>query len=90
MIWIEGRLVCATSEEAETVRAHLAEHIRLSRAEPGCLSFEVAPSDDPLIWTVRESFVDRAAFDRHVSRTRQSEWGQATAGIRRDFAEKDA
>ena len=62
----------------------LPEHVRLTRAEPGCLSFEVTPTDDPLAWRVEERFTDRAAFDAHQRRTRASAWGAATAAIRRD------
>lgn len=80
---LSGRLTCASPQEAEIVARHLPEHIRLSRAEPGCLSFEVEQGDDPLVWTVEERFADRAAFDLHQDRTRASDWGRATAGIAR-------
>jgi quinol monooxygenase YgiN len=41
MIHLEGRLIFKDEAEAALVAQHLPEHIRLSRAEPGCLSFEV-------------------------------------------------
>ncbi|KFE35387.1 putative quinol monooxygenase [Thioclava atlantica] len=46
---LTGRLICATEEEAAIVRAHLPEHIRLTRAEPGCERFEVRQGADPLV-----------------------------------------
>ena len=82
---LTGRLICATAEQAARVAAHLPDHIRLTRAEPGCLSFEVLPTADPLVWSVAEHFTDRAAFDAHQSRAGASLWARATAGIRRDF-----
>jgi quinol monooxygenase YgiN len=82
---LSGLLTCASVSEAAIVHQYLPEHIRLSRAEPGCLSFEVTQSDDPMIWRVEECFADQSAFDAHQTRTRASEWWRATAGIRRDF-----
>jgi quinol monooxygenase YgiN len=84
-VHLTGRLICTTEAEAARVRAHLPEHIRLTRAEPGCLRFEVTPLD-PLTWQVAEEFTDRAAFDAHQARTAGSEWFRQTRGIRRDFA----
>lgn len=85
MISLSGRLICANATEADLVRQHLPEHLRLTRAEPGCLSFQVSATDDPLIWQVAESFTDKAAFEAHQSRTRASAWHAATAHIRRDY-----
>ncbi len=85
MIRLRGRLICLTDAEAQAVRAHLGEHIRLTRAEAGCLSFDVTQADDPLIWEVAEAFRDRVAFDAHQARTRESVWFAATRGILRDF-----
>ena len=84
MIHLVGKLICKDDEEAAIVATYLPEHIRLSRAEPGCLSFEV-PQIAPLIWEVRESFTDRAAFDAHQTRTKASEWFQKSAAIAREY-----
>ncbi|MBD8064650.1 antibiotic biosynthesis monooxygenase [Devosia sp. PTR5] len=82
---LTGTLICGTDAECDAVRQYLPEHIRLTRQEPGCLSFEVAQSSDPLVWTVKELFLDRAAFDAHQVRTKGSEWASQTATIRRDY-----
>lgn len=82
---LTGRLICRGAQDLEILRSELAGHVSLTRAEPGCLSFEVCPSDDPLIWQVDECFADRAAFEAHQRRTRASAWGTATAGIPRDY-----
>lgn len=85
MIRLTGQLICADAPQAGIVTAHLPDHIRLSRAETGCLHFDITPTDDPLVWQVDESFTDQAAFDLHQQRTRASEWWTATTAIRREF-----
>ncbi|MGP5258488.1 putative quinol monooxygenase [Brachybacterium paraconglomeratum] len=82
---LTGRLVCGDLDEAAAVRRHLPEHVDLTRAEPGCLRFEVEPTEDPLVWTVSELFVDRAAFEAHQARIRSSPWSEATSGVARDY-----
>jgi len=85
IIRLSGRLICASPEEAEIVRQFLPDHVRLTKAEPGCISFDVAQTEDPLVWRVEESFVDKLAFEAHQTRTRSSDWGSATSAIRREF-----
>ncbi len=68
------------------VRAALPEHIRLTRAEPGCLRFEVAP--DPAVagrFRVDELFASRADFDAHQARAAASRWAGVTNGIARCY-----
>ncbi len=85
MIRLTGQLICQTMQQAETVAQHLPDHIRLSRAEVGCISFNVQPTDNPLVWQVDETFTDQAAFDLHQQRTRASAWWTVTAAITREF-----
>ncbi|MCH6472479.1 putative quinol monooxygenase [Sinomonas terrae] len=85
-IHITGQLVCSTEEEARVVRLHLPDHVRLTRAEVGCTSFEVIPTDDPLVWSVEERFEDQDVFDSHQQRVVSSEWGRATAGVERRYS----
>ncbi|KJF67243.1 putative quinol monooxygenase [Rhizobium nepotum] len=82
---LSGFLRCASAADVKLVEAHLPDHLRLTRAEPGCISFDVSQTDDPLIWRVEELFMDRAAFDLHQQRTRSSEWFAATSAIPRDY-----
>jgi quinol monooxygenase YgiN len=86
MITLTGHLICTSAAEVALIRAYLPEHIRLSRAEAGCLSFEVSETADPLVWTVRETFTDQAAFEAHQARTRASDWFRATASIQRAYS----
>lgn len=85
MIRVRGQLRCMTEGERAKVLATMEEHIRLSRAEPACLSFDIAETDDPMVFEVIESFRDHAGFATHQARTRESPWFTATRSILRDF-----
>ncbi len=68
------------------VKPALQDHIRLSRAETGCISFSVTPVDDCKgRFEVREVFIDRAAFDFHQRRTAASHWAEITKDITRNY-----
>ena len=70
----------------EAVAEGLAEHIALSRSEPGCIHFNVDPCPEVEgRYLVSESFVDQAAFDAHQTRTKASAWAEVTAGIPREY-----
>ena len=86
MIHLTGKLICADEAQAGIVRTYLPEHIRLTRAEPGCLKFEVFRSQsDPVRFAVSEVFRDRDAFDAHQARAAATIWARGTAGIPRDY-----
>jgi|LGVE01.1.fsa_nt_gb quinol monooxygenase YgiN len=69
-----------------TVEAHLPNHIRLSRAEDGCISFNVCiDPQNPNRYLVDEEFTTQAAFDVHQARVESSEWGQVTAHLHREY-----
>lgn len=84
-IQLQGQLLCKDEQEVALVRTHLPLHVELTRAEDGCLSFSVAPTEDPFVWRVDEVFQDAAAFRRHQDRAGASEWGRETAAIERDY-----
>ena len=85
MITVTGQLICVSAADVDLVQRLLPDHIRLSRDEPGCLSFDVVQTADPLIWQLDETFVDRTAFEAHQVRTRTSRWFKATAQLKRKF-----
>ncbi len=85
VVCLTGVLHCANAEEAFAVQQNLPEHLRLTRAEVGCLRFDVVARADGLTWQVDESFVDQPAFEAHQLRTKGTIWATATAGLRRDF-----
>ncbi|WP_183905085.1 putative quinol monooxygenase [Rhizobium sp. BK008] len=82
---LSGQLICTSLDEVDIVQKYLPEHIRLTRSEPGCLSFDVRQTEDPMIWDVEERFTDRLAFEAHQIRTKGSAWGAATSAIRREY-----
>ena len=83
---LTGFLICRSLEEADRVAQLLPEHVRLTRAEPGCLKFEVFRSQsDPVRFAVSEVFRDRDAFDAHQARAAATIWARGTAGIPRDY-----
>ncbi len=85
MIMLTGTLTCPTPDDLEIVETYLPDHIRLSREEPGCLTFTVTQTANPLIWQLDESYADKPAFDAHQTRNRASIWWQMSQGLVRDF-----
>lgn len=88
-IRLTGHIDVAPERRAAVATA-LPEHIRLTKGEPGCLSFEVTP--DPAVegrWRVAELFVDRAAFDAHQARTAASDWAAVSAGLKRSYTREE-
>jgi quinol monooxygenase YgiN len=85
-VTLQGFLICRSLEEADRVSEMLPEHIRASRAEPGCIVFEVLRSSaDPVRFAVHEVFSDKAAFEAHQARIMGSDWWRATQHIPRDY-----
>lgn len=82
---LEGLLVCNDPADAALVLELLPAHIALTRSEPGCLAFVVAPTDNPLVWSVSELFSSAESFRSHQTRAASSEWGVATASIERRY-----
>ena len=58
----------------------------MTRDEPGCRSFNVTTTNNPLIWQVEEPLEDSAAFEAHQERVAGSAWGHATSGIERRYS----
>uniref|UniRef100_UPI0035666F31 putative quinol monooxygenase n=1 Tax=Shimia sp. TaxID=1954381 RepID=UPI0035666F31 len=73
-------------DRLDAVRAALSEHIALTRAEPGCIAFQVTEDHrHPGRFVVFELFENRAAFDAHQARTRASAWFALTRDMKRDY-----
>lgn len=89
MIALSGRLICADTAQMMTALSLLPDHVELSRAEPGCLRFDIWQDDDPMIWHLAEVFTDADAFAAHQARTSESEWGRNSTAIERDFKRRE-
>ena len=82
---VEGYLE-VPPDRMDAVAAALPEHIRLTRAEPGCVRFDVKQSTDQRgRFLVAEAFTDRAAFEAHQRRTATTPWAEVTAGMPRHY-----
>lgn len=83
--------ILVPSADLEAVIAELPTHIALTHAEPGCLSFEVLQDqENPLRFTVNETFTDADAFADHQARVRASKWGAVTENVERHYTIKGA
>jgi quinol monooxygenase YgiN len=82
---LDGYITVPT-DRLEEVRAALPDHIRLTRAEPGCERFDVTErTAQPGVFDVSEQFVDRAAFEAHQARAGASPWAEITRGVPREY-----
>lgn len=78
--------ISVSSDRIEAVKAALPEHIALTRAEAGCITFEVVQSETIQgRFIVSEVFVDQASFDVHQVRAKNSSWFKVTQGIPREY-----
>jgi quinol monooxygenase YgiN len=77
----------ASEGQREVLRAALAELAPPTRAEPGCLSFEVLASNrDPDLFFIHSRWHDEAAFDHHAELPHTSRFLEtATAAIDHGF-----
>lgn len=74
------------ADRVAAIAAALPGHVLLTRAEPGCISFEVTPDADvPGRYRVAELFESRAAYDAHQARTAASAWGRISLDLERSY-----
>ena len=88
-VYLEGLLVAETAAHHAIVDLYLEDHILLTRAEPGCIKFEV--TGDPKrrgYFHVSEEFESEEDFEFHQQRSRDSEWGQVSAPLERRFKKR--
>ena len=65
----------------------LPEHHRLTNAEPGCVYFRVTPDSEVAgRYQVEEAFINEAAFQKHIKRTRETNWAHVTRNINRSYS----
>ncbi len=85
MIKLRGHIAVPRAHRP-AVAAALDEHIRLTRAEPGCLRFDVVPDPTrPGRYAVAEDFRTRADLERHQQRIKGTVWAAASAGAARHY-----
>ena len=57
IVRLTGQLICADTDDVALVAMHVPTHIALTLAEPGCLTFSVVQTVDPMIWQVDDLFL---------------------------------
>ena len=84
-IMLSGHILIP-SENLEAVLAAMPSHIAASRAEPGCLVFDL--NEDPNVpgrFNLYEEFVDGEAFEQHQQRTKSSPWARISKNVKRNY-----
>jgi quinol monooxygenase YgiN len=83
--------VAMTRDEFADLESAFAEHVALSRPEPGCERFEFGFRDGPPSGIhVDELYRDRCAFEAHKEGTSGSESGRVGAHLARCITVRDA
>lgn len=68
------------------VKLALPTHIRLTKQEPGCISFRVSQDETlPTRFHVFETFASKAACRRHQDRMKNSEWAIISKNTQRHY-----
>ncbi len=87
-VYLAGHMRVPESERSAVLSA-LAHHIAQSRAEAGCLRFEVTQDEtQPSKFHVFEVFKSQKLFDLHQERSRESLWAKASKNCPRDYVIK--
>lgn len=85
MVRLQGYIRFSATDWQEVLRV-LPLHVQLTRAEAGCLKFEVTPdADEQYRLNVSEVFINQAAFEAHQRRTQSSHWAKVTINAQRCY-----
>ncbi|MGJ8673796.1 putative quinol monooxygenase [Rubritalea sp.] len=84
-ITLYGHIV-VQPEELDTIKKALPVHLEATRAEEGCITFQVDehPTEAGR-FDVYEEFVSKSAFEHHQKRVKESAWGAATQNVSRSY-----
>lgn len=87
-VYLAGEIIVPESDRT-TVLAALPNHIAQSRAEAGCLRFEVIQDEaQSSKFHIFEIFKSQQSFDLHQARRRESSWAKASKNCPRDYVIK--
>ena len=89
LLEISGELHCADVGQLMRALDLLPEHAELSRAEPGNLRFDLAQTDDPMVFALNELYAGNQAFQAHRTRLHGARWGAESHGIAREFKRRE-
>jgi len=78
--------IIVPEEVLSAVKDALIKHRNLTHDEPGCLVFDVTQNErNPNRFDVYEEFVNKAAFESHQQRVKNSYWGKVSASVERHY-----
>ena len=84
-IILEGYIIVPDGD-MQAVQDEIPNHIQLTRAEPGCLVFEISRHNEIANrFSVYEEFVDRRSFELHQKRVGESVWGAVSVDVERYY-----
>ena len=84
-IILTGYIVVPNTDLA-AVSAELTKHIKLTRAEEGCLMLKVwVDPKNKNVFNVYEEFINQQAFEEHQQRVKSNYWGNITDNIQRHY-----
>jgi quinol monooxygenase YgiN len=82
---LQGYII-VSNHDLDLVQSELSRHIELTREEEGCLVFTVSQDkENKNIFHVYEEFANKAAFEAHQCRVRESSWGNVTKNVERHY-----
>lgn len=82
---LEGYIDVLESD-LDSINLELVTHIELTRAEEGCLVFQVEQDkENNNRFNVYEEFVSKEAFEKHQERVKKSRWGSVTKNVQRNY-----
>ena len=84
-IILSGHIIVLPAE-LDTIRKALPVHIEATRSEEGCITYQVDehPTETGR-FDVYEEFVNKAAFEYHQKRVKESAWGEVTLSVTRSY-----
>ena len=88
-VYLDGLLIANSAAHRAVIDLYLEDHIALTRAEPGCLKFEVTEdARDRNKFHVSEIFDSEDSFAAHQARAKDSEWGKHSEKLERKFSKR--
>lgn len=75
------------TQDLQSVRQALVDHIALTRAEDGCIVFKVVEDPEQAgRFEVYEEFADSDSFAAHQTRVQDSHWGKVSVNVARHYS----
>jgi len=78
--------ILAKEEKRELVKSELLKLIEPTRAEEGCINYDLHQDDkNPNLFLFHENWTNRALWEKHTSNTHLAAYVKATEGAVKEF-----